>query len=390
MSRHNLFIFLLFFIPAVIFATGSKNQKRFVGGNLQDKTTSVKEASDSEVVDLAKAAIEFSINYKDIMGNDRDFAALAVAGVIALPQAFIENASDSEKNLISEKFLSLYRIFEDNTVRIAVLNKISACALKSGEIIEELNSFVKNENPSSVDMALVKCIIQTLGTIGNSDSCGILFSAIPQKKWEAFKGDLEKSFKILLSDNERLSLDLISHGNAQEIRTIFNLVAKNEENSKNFIAEIAENVLLRSIYIVENSSSAGEDLLNLQQEAFGLLKSLNWTRASNTAVQYFEQARKEFDKGLIKEDDFCSVIVSLPVVSPIGSIQPLSSYLVSINKCMEDKSFSPAESVVLAIISALGTVGDKNAFDALLGVTYYEYSDSVIAAARDALAKLKW
>ena len=57
---------------------------------------------------------------------------------------------------------------------------------------------------------------------------------------------------------------------------------------------------------------------------------------------------------------------------------------------MEDKSFSPAESVVLAIISALGTVGDKNAFDALLGVTYYEYSDSVIAAARDALAKLKW
>ena len=49
-----------------------------------------------------------------------------------------------------------------------------------------------------------------------------------------------------------------------------------------------------------------------------------------------------------------------------------------------------SENLVLAIIKSLGAIGDKNAFDALLGVTYFEYSDSVIAAARDALAKLKW
>lgn len=390
MKKLLLNVFLLSFTSLILWAEGSNNQKRFVGGNLKDKTTSVKEASEAEVVDLSKAAVEFSINYKDIMGDDRELSALAVAGIIAIPQSYIEEAPDSEKKLLSEKFLQVYKIFDDNTVKITVLNKISSCSLNGSAFTSTLNDFIKNENPASYDMALVKTIIQTLGNIGDADSFGILFEAIPKKDWELLRGDLEKSFKMLLSDNQNLTLDLISKGNPLELRTIFDLIAKNDENSKNFSAEIAENVLLRSIYIIDNSSSAGEDLPVLQQEALALLKNLQWTRASNTAVKYFEQAAREYKNGVIKEEDFCSIITSIPIVSPIASIQPLSSYLVSLNQLMEDKSYTPAENVVLSLISALGSVGDKNAFDALLGVTYYEYSNTVIAAARDALAKLKW
>lgn len=390
MKKLLLNIFLLSFTSLILWAEGSNNQKRFVGGNLKDKTTSVKEASEAEVVDLSKAAVEFSINYKDIMGDDRELSALAVAGIIAIPQSYIEEAPDSEKKLLSEKFLQVYKIFDDNTVKITVLNKISSCSLNGRAFTSTLNDFIKNENPASYDMALVKTIIQTIGNIGDADSFGILFEAIPKKDWELLRGDLEKSFKMLLSDNQNLTLELISKGNPLELRTIFDLIAKNDENSKNFSAEIAENVLLRSIYIIDNSSSAGEDLPVLQQEALALLKNLQWTRASNTAVKYFEQAASEYKNGVIKEEDFCSIITSIPIVSPIASIQPLSSYLVSLNQLMEDKSYTPAENVVLSLISALGSVGDKNAFDALLGVTYYEYSNTVIAAARDALAKLKW
>lgn len=390
MKKLLLNIFLLSFTSLILWAEGSNNQKRFVGGNLKDKTTSVKEASEAEVVDLSKAAVEFSINYKDIMGDDRELSALAVAGIIAIPQSYIEEAPDSEKKLLSEKFLQVYKIFDDNTVKITVLNKISSCSLNGSAFTSTLNDFIKNENPASYDMALVKTIIQTIGNIGDADSFGILFEAIPKKDWELLRGDLEKSFKMLLSDNQNLTLELISKGNPLELRTIFDLIAKNDESSKKFSAEIAENVLLRSIYIIDNSSSAGEDLPVLQQEALALLKNLQWTRASNTAVKYFEQAATEYKNGVIKEEDFCSIITSIPIVSPIASIQPLSSYLVSLNQLMEDKSYTPAENVVLSLIYALGSVGDKNAFDALLGVTYYEYSNTVIAAARDALAKLKW
>jgi hypothetical protein len=64
-------------------------------------------------------------------------------------------------------------------------------------------------------------------------------------------------------------------------------------------------------------------------------------------------------------------------------------YLDSLNKEME-KGTVPSKQVVLAVITALGGLGDKTAFDYLLYVTYLEYPEEVIAAARDALAKLKW
>lgn len=390
MIRKTTLIFLLAVFPALVFAKGSKNQRRFVGGNIQDKIASVNEASEAEVTDLAKAAMEFSINYKELMGDDPDLASLAVAGVTAIPQSYIEGASESERKILSDKFLNIFNIFEDNSVKISVLNKISSSDLDGKNFTSTLNDFIRNGNPASSDMALVKNVIQTLGNIGDEESFKVLFKAIPDQKWELVRGDLELAFRQLLSESELLTLDLIGRGNALEIRTIFDIVAKSEGATKNFTAEIAENVLLRSIYIMGNSSSAGEDLPVLQQEALELLKDLQWTRASSTAVQYFAQAVSEFNNGQITEEAFCTVIKSLPVVSPIGSIQPLSSYLASLNKQMEEKTAAPAENVVLALISALASVGDKNAFDALLGVTYYEYPDKVIAAARDALAKLKW
>ena len=45
---------------------------------------------------------------------------------------------------------------------------------------------------------------------------------------------------------------------------------------------------------------------------------------------------------------------------------------------------------MLALIQALGDLGDKTAFDYLLYVGYLEYPESVKKASRDALARLQW
>ena len=102
---------------------GSKNQRNFVKGNIIDKTEAVKAASEVEIVDLAKAAIEFSLNYKEILGDDSDLSALAISGITALPVEYIENSNMTEKNLISEKLIGLYSVIEDENVKIADLNK---------------------------------------------------------------------------------------------------------------------------------------------------------------------------------------------------------------------------------------------------------------------------
>lgn len=388
--KKSFFILTVLFFTSYLFSMGSKNQRNFVKGNLIDKTEAVKAASEVEIVDLAKAAIEFSLNYKEILGDDSDLSALAISGITALPVEYIENSNMTEKNLISEKLIGLYSVFEDENVKIAVLNKISSFKFSVENFIPVLNDFVKNSSVNEENLVLLKSVVNTLGSIGNNQSFIIMLGALSEKKWEPLFENLEKSLCMLAEPLEKEILDILRRGNIKDCRRLFDLIVKKSENSQIFKAEIAENVLLRTIYIYENSNSTGEDLISLQLECFDFLKKLKWTRASNTIVSYLKTARSEYDQKLLEEDKFCEIITGVSDVAPIGAIQPLATYLIFLNSKMEEKSSDVSENLVLAIIKSLGAIGDKNAFDALLGVTYFEYSDSVIAAARDALAKLKW
>ena len=388
--KKSFFILTVLFFTSYLFSMGSKNQRNFVKGNLIDKTEAVKAASEVEIVDLAKAAIEFSLNYKEILGDDSELSALAISGITALPVEYIENSNMAEKNLISEKLIGLYSVFEDENVKIAVLNKISSFKFSVENFIPLLNDFVKNSSVNEENLVLLKSVVNTLGSIGNNQSFIIMLGALSEKKWEPLFENLEKSLCMLAEPLEKEILDILRRGNVKDCRRLFDLIVKKSENSQIFKAEIAENVLLRTIYIYENSNSTGEDLISLQLECFDFLKKLKWTRASNTIVSYLKTARFEYDQNLLEEDKFCEIITGVSDVAPIGAIQPLATYLIFLNSKMEEKSSDVSENLVLAIIKSLGAIGDKNAFDALLGVTYFEYSDSVIAAARDALAKLKW
>lgn len=388
--KKSFFILTVLFFTSYLFSMGSKNQRNFVKGNLIDKTEAVKAASEVEIVDLAKAAIEFSLNYKEILGDDSELSALAISGITALPVEYIENSNMTEKNLISEKLIGLYSVFEDENVKIAVLNKISSFKFSVENFIPLLNDFVKNSSVNEENVVLLKSVVNTLGSIGNNQSFIIMLGALSEKKWEPLFENLEKSLCMLAEPLEKEILDILRKGNVKDCRRLFDLIVKKSENSQIFKAEIAENVLLRTIYIYENSNSTGEDLISLQLECFDFLKKLKWTRASNTIVSYLKTARSEYDQKLLEEDKFCEIITGVSDVAPIGAIQPLATYLIFLNSKMEEKSSDVSENLVLAIIKSLGAIGDKNAFDALLGVTYFEYSDSVIAAARDALAKLKW
>lgn len=388
--KKSFFILTVLFFTSYLFSMGSKNQRNFVKGNIVDKTEAVKAASEVEIVDLAKAAIEFSLNYKEILGDDSELSALAISGITALPVEYIENSNMTEKNLISEKLIGLYSVFEDENVKIAVLNKISSFKFSVENFIPLLNDFVKNSSVNEENLVLLKSVVNTLGSIGNNQSFIIMLGALSEKKWEPLFENLEKSLCMLAEPLEKEILDILRRGNIKDCRRLFDLIVKKSENSQIFKAEIAENVLLRTIYIYENSNSTGEDLISLQLESFDFLKKLKWTRASNTIVSYLKTARSEYDQKLLEEDKFCEIITGVSDVAPIGAIQPLATYLIFLNSKMEEKSSDVSENLVLAIIKSLGAIGDKNAFDALLGVTYFEYSDSVIAAARDALAKLKW
>lgn len=387
----NCFFALIFLaLPLNINSEGSENIKKFIKGNLSEKTAAVKNADSTEAEYLAKQAITFSIQNKEFLGNDRELAALAVSGILAIPQNYVESLSEKEKNELSYDFWLVYNSFDDETVKIAVLNRIAKLDIPVEKFKETLNSYITDCNPETESHALLAATIQTLGTVGDSNSFKILFSCAQNKNWTAYSEEIELAIGSLSEKSENEILVYIGTGNTAECRKIFDLVTKNKKNSQNLCAKISENTLVRTIYIYENTSSASDELIQLQFDSFLVLSSLKWTRASETAIHYFDVAKKEYENKQLSENLFITVIEEISKTSPIQAVGKLSEYLSSVNKKMESNFSEISEPVVLATIKTLGAIGDKNAFDSLLAVTYYNYSETVIATARDALAKLKW
>ena len=368
----------------------TENIRNFVKGNLAEKTAAVKSATKEDVEELSKRAIDFAIENKEILGKDRELAALAVSGILAVPQSYADGLSEDEKNTLSEEFLNLYNIFEDETVKIAVLNKISKLNISTEKFKAALNEYLSHCNPETENRAVLLASLHTLGNIGDADSFRILMDNAKKTEWQKYLNENEKAMGLLCVKAEKELIEIIERGNASECRKIFDFVIRNQKDNQIFCAKISESVLSRTIYIYENSGSAGEELISLQIDSFSVLKDLKWTRASGTTISFFDIAVREFESSQMNEKNFCLVIEGISETSPIECVSKLSSYLSKLNKTMEDEKSSVSEPVVLSLIKSLGAIGDKNAFDSLLAVTYYNYSDTVIAEARESLAKLKW
>lgn len=390
MKKCALFLFILFLSTELVFSQVSENTKKFIKGNLTDKTEALKSASGKDIEELSLKAIDFSLQNKSLLGNDRELTALAVSGILSVPQSYLDALSEKQKLDFSDNLLELYNIFEDETVKIAVLDRVSKMNVPSEKFKKMLDEYILNCSLTSENKVIISSAIQTLGLIGDSSSFKILLEKSKKEEWKNYSSELEQSLGSLCVNAENELIDSISTGNTSDCRKIFELCVKNQKNNQIFTAKISENVLLRTIYIYESTGSASEDLVSLEMDSFNLLTELKWTRAGETTIKFLNTSLKEFENSQMSEKDFCKVIEGMAYTSPIESVQYLSSYLAKLNGKMEKESSSVSEPVVLSIIKTLGTIGDKNAFDSLLAVAYYNYSETVRARAQEALTKLKW
>lgn len=382
---------IFFICVSFIFAEGTENKKKFIKGNLSEKTAIVKQAPVNEVVELATDAIDFAINNKEILGDDKELAVLAVVGITMLPQSYFESIDDVKKAEINNKFLTLFNNFKDDAVRIAVLNKLSNVNIPAEEFTITLNEIMLGDDIISANKNFVKTVINTLGIIGDSNSFDILYNLLNNNTWSFYVNDIENALGPIAQKSSKNVIDLIKKGSIADCRRIFDLIQKNEKNSQFFKAEVAENVLAQTIYIVGTTSFDDKELVSLQLDSIRVLTKYKWTRAARTMVAFFDIAVSEYEAKQMSHTEFIEVIKGVSVIVPIDAVSICSNCLVGMNKKKESGKFSESdEKVVLALISALGAIGDKAAFDSLLAVTYYNYSDNVITAARNALARLKW
>ena len=386
MKKTAIFISVLF-LYNFCFSQSSKNLKQFIRGNIQDKISSIRNASQEENVSISLMALDFCLQNKAVLEDDRDLDALCLLSLLSLPYNYTDSLSQDEKAEFSEKILEIFNSFSDENVRIAVLNKISSGKLDSPSFVELLNSFLSDDF-QNFSQDFYKNLISASGEIGNEKTFKILFEKYRDDSFKSFKSELKEAI-VKLSDNSVKDItDIISSGNLSDLRFIFEIIVQNEKKTQVFRSQIAENILSASIYITEDNSSLNE-LILLQVEVMKFLAESKWTRGSDTILKFYNLAKNEYTNGIMNTSDFCIVIKAVSETVPIKAVSLFSDYLIELNRQKENDA-DVQEEIVLALISALGAIGDKNAFDSLLSVTYYDYSDEVINKARSALAGLKW
>ncbi|MCH5292702.1 MAG: hypothetical protein J1E07_03095 [Treponema sp.] len=389
--RKTATLILVAAATSFMYSQNLRNTVKFIKGNIADKTAAVREADGAEAVYLAGLAIDFCLENKEVLGNDRELEALAVAAVLSLSPEYARTCSDGERQALENQLLQVFDKFgSSSTVQIAVLTK--AVALKefvpTSRLTANLNDYLSKAGINSEDSTLFSAVLSALESIGNNETFIILYGLLGNQSYKKYHAQIERTLTLLVPKSMNEVISLIRNSPTSQIARIFAIIKKNTAISKNNLCEIAQNVLSQTIISVEGNGVTSEQIA-LQLDALAILRENRWTRASATCVDFFKSARRLYSAGDMSESQFKTVILSLADTSPVDSVSLLTSYLEDLNGLTE-KGSVVSDDVILAVIKALGAIGDKSAFDSLLAVTYLNYSEQVLSAARGALSGLRW
>lgn len=377
------------------------NIEKFIKGNLHEKTVAVREASGEEAVWLCDRAIFFVLESKQILETDRELDGLAVAAVLSFPYDYVRNASERAKEIVVQEYITVFESFSSSpNVQITVISKLNSLSreLNLKPFVSSLNDMLSGGKTNEMDLSVIKSALNFLSVYGNKDSFVIAYNMWSSKKFESLKSELENCIISLIPVSMNEAVAVTNNSSLERVCTFFDLINKYfSKIPENSFCELAENVLKNSILLVRKNQKTVSEVTSVQTACVSILSDCHWTRASSVMLDFFEFSKELFenestfakDSPKISEEDFACVIKSLANTAPFDSVPALIAYLESLNARVE-KFEDVSETVALAVINTLGAIGDKAAFDTLLGVTYFAYPQTVLAAAREALSGLKW
>lgn len=385
--KKNFLLILIILIPMMIFANSQDEQimilkKTFYRGNLQDKIQVISEAATMEenLEEIFLSSMDFVVKYGDILKTDDS--------MIQLAKITVENLDKVDKSEVSQFFIDLFPLYDSEIIRNSILNSISKLQINDSKINILLKDygFSLLENPQEEPMEL---LVSTMEQIDDSSFFPVLFKyAASTNVPESVR---KQSENVISGFVERYKTDMVSiieKGSLSEKHLALKIVLNSEKNSDFLRAEIAEKALQVSIIYIGDTNQKNE-LIDFQLSAIRELRRVSWTRSADLVVSFFNFARSEYENESLAEDDYIEIISCVEELATSKASSILSDYLAYFNSQTE-QGISCSESVVLAVINALGNLGNKTAFDNLLYVGYLSYSEEIIEASRVALAGLKF
>ena len=357
----------------------------FIAGSLFDKVEIVKSVEvDSIPQVFFENSLEFALENKTLIENHPAYFPLILSSIKKLNS----NASDKTDDLL----LKFYKEFADYNVRLAILKAFSLISIDNSEIPILVNDIVAEEVEKN-DLSNLDFFVAALEVFTNVkciDAFDVIFTCYKKNICEEITfAACNALYELSPLYNEKI-LNLVNIGDLRDKTLAFNIVTTNPKKDKNFSAEIAAKLLFETINISGEVSELSQEQISLQLAAFNILEDSKWTKETELVLKFFKIAQKEYYELMINEDEFTSIIYALKEFPTTQTCKALTDFLASqYSETLSTGTYNYA--VLLAVISTLGELGDKDAFDTLLYViSCPDYPDDIISASRDALEKLKW
>lgn len=357
----------------------------FITGSLYDKVDIIKSVSSDEVPQIFfEQSLEFALQNKDLIENHPAYYPLILSSIKKLNF----NSSETTDDLL----LKIYNDFSDYNLRLAILNAFSIIKIDNPNVSILVNDVVTQEfekkDSSSVDFFVAG--IKALENIKDINSFDLVFSCYKENiSEEITKASCDTLYSLSPMYNDKI-LNIVINNDLEDKALAFKIVTTNPKKDKNFSAEIASKLLFETINNIGEVSELSQEQIGLQLAAFKILEESKWTKETSLVLDFFDLAQKEYYELMISEGEFTSIIYALKEFPTTETCRALTDFLASqYSETLTTGSYN--NDVMLAVISTLGELGDKDAFDTLLYViSCPDYSDEIITASRTALEKLKW
>lgn len=374
--------FVIFFNSFSIYSQSNDFLQKFVAGNLSDKIEVLKNNSGND--ELFNTSMVFIANYYKLLENDANFKPLILETISGL------NNSPDVRTVSELK--QIYTFFNDSEIRISIIKKLPTFNSNISELVNLINQYVLSElqNNNLTNNEIFNEAVICLASCANNSSFQILFSCLSKGISDKIDIQIEQALKKMAEDNRSTVIAVIANNPPDEKLLALEISQNNSKKTDFFPAEIAENALAIAINNSGEVQDIPSEIITLQLKAMRIISEAAWTRASSLMVRYFELAKKQYAANLIPKEAFIEIIQCLSKLGTTETGNALSSYLATLNLETE-KNGTYDKDILLAVINSLGVLGDKSAFDYLLYViSFSNYSEEIIAASRDALARLKW
>lgn len=386
--KKNILLCLLILITSLLFCNTEDSQlvdfqRKFHKGNLQDKVNVINEAALIENLnkEIFTTAMNFVRDYTDLLKDD--------STMLILVELTIENVNRVPEPEAVKYLLEVFSSFNSKDIKNLVMKSVISNKYNN----KELNSLIENygisllEKDNADDESLF-LLINAMGKLQNPDFFNLLFRiATSEQVSDIIKKNAELAISSIETNYKTNMLSVIENGTVLEKKLALKLVLENEKNSDFLRAEVAEKSLQVSIIITGDTLT--KDLIDFQMTALKELRRVAWTRSSDLIIKFFNNARKNYEDGILSEKDYIEIVETTAELASTKASSLLSEYLAYFNEQTE-QGISCSEPLVLSVINALGTLGNKLAFDNLLYVGYLSYSEEIIEASRAALAGLKF